>query len=391
MVEPGDVNLAIGTSGRVFRVKKKDSQRTYAMKVISKEVLVKQRKVAHILEKRNILVRTAVSDSPFILSLKFSFQTPEDLYLVTEYMAGGELFQQLQRESRFTQDRAKFHVAEVILALQHLHENNIIFGDLRPEKILLDEDGHIALCDFGQSELGSSLQEDGFKELNEYTAPELLGKKLSYTKMVDFWSLGVLFFEMVCGFSPFYGEDDEQLRKNITFREIRFPKYVLNDDAKDFIKGLVKRDPLSRLGSNTGAEEIKSHPFLADYDWASLSLKKIDPPFKPIPLPERFPEQLQMPSASNERAAAAFSTGSMAGWSMPLSPSMQANFKGFTFVDETNMDQHFRGEHDTDKEDWDHTFNFTDGIEEENFQIDEVNDDDVIANKRCGGIRNFHS
>lgn len=395
MLKPDDTNMATGTSGQVFRVKKKGSQRIYAMKVISKEVLVKQRKVAHILGKRNMLVRTAVSDLPFIISLKFSFQTREDLYLITEYMAGGELRQQLRRHGRFTQECAKFYIAEVILALQHLHQNNIVFGDLRPEKILLDEDGHIALYNFGQSELGSNLQKNRFEELNEYTAPEFLGEEVSYTKMVDFWSLGVLFYEMICGWNPFYADDNEQMRKRITFGKLRFPKHVINDDEKKFIQGLVKRDPLSRLGSSTGAEEIKGHPFLADCDWVSLSLKKIDPPLKPTPFSEQFPKQFpdqfpdqfpkqfpkQLPKISKiselkERAAAAFSTGSTAGWSMPLSPGMQANFKGFTYVDETNMDQHFRGERDTSREYWNYKFSFTDGIEEETFKIDKLNDDD---------------
>lgn len=362
--------MAIGTSSQVFRVKKKDSERTYAMKVISKEVLVKQRKVAQILGKRNILVRTAVSDSPFIVSLKFSFQTPEHLYLVTDYMAGGDLLRQIKRKGALPQDCAKFYIAEVILALQHLHENNIIFGDLRSEKILLDEDGHIALCNFGQSELGSSLEEDGFEKFNEYTAPELLVDQTSYTKMVDFWSIGVLFFEMVCGWNPFFVEDNQQMAKNILFDNIRFPpRKVMNHDAKKFVLGLLQRDPLSRLGSNTGAEEIKSHPFLADCDWVSLSLKKTDPPFKPTPLSEQVLE------ASNWDVpdAAAFTTDSMPGWSMPLSPSMQADFKGFSFVDETNMDQHFREEGDTDRENRDDRLLelLTDLIKQENFAIND--------------------
>lgn len=350
-------------------VKKKDSQLIFAMKVISKKILVKQKKVTNILCARNMLVRTAVLGSPFVISLKFSFQTLEDLYLVTEYMAGGELLWYLQEEGRFSQDCAKFYIAEIILALQHLHQHNIVFGDLRPEKILFDEDGHIALCDFGQSEAGLNPQEVTLREPNEYTAPELLLEEIHYTKMVDFWSLGVLSFEMICGWSPFYAEDNEEIRKNITSGRVRFPRDSLDLEGRNFIKGLLHSNPLSRLGSITGAEDLKSHPFLANCDWVSLSKKKADPPLKPRIISEQsrrnsnkesltavinddgnstpgwpMPDLQSWRIRNNEslRAVRNDDGNSMPGWSLPLSPSMQANFKGFTFVDETNLDEHFK-------------------------------------------------
>lgn len=125
-----------GTFGQVFQVRKRDTKRIYAMKVLSKKVIVQKKEVAHTLGERNILVRTAMTESPFIVGLKFSFQTPTDLYLVTDYMSGGELFWHLQREGRFNETRAKFYIAELILALQHLHEHNIVYRDLKPESTL---------------------------------------------------------------------------------------------------------------------------------------------------------------------------------------------------------------------------------------------------------------
>ena len=336
--KPGDANICAGTSGQVYIVKKKDSLQRYAMKVLSKKVLVNQRRVAHILGARDILVRTAIVDSPFIVNLKFSFQTPEDLYLVTEYMAGGELFWYLQKEGRFSQNCAKFYIAEIILALQHLHQHNITFGNLRPEKILLDEEGHIALCDFGQYGAGLNPRGNILREVNEYTAPECLLEETSYTKMVDYWSLGVLSFEMICGWSPFYADDNEAVRKNIAFGKVRFPRDCLDFEGRNFIKGLLNRKPLSRLGSTTGAEDLKSHPFLAEYDWPSLGKKKIKPPLKPTLLSEEpwntFPNEAFLAATKDHN--------SLPGSSTPLSPSMQANFKGFTFVDETDMDVHFK-------------------------------------------------
>ena len=362
-------DLRTGTYGQVYKVKKKDSQRIYAMKVLSKKTLVKQGKVARILGERNILVRTAVSECPFIVGLKFSFQTHRDLYLVTDYLAGGELFWQLQKEGRFSPERTRFYIAEIILALQHLHQHNIIFKDLRPEKILLDEDGHIALCDFGQSEAGLKPQQETLDELNEYIAPELLVDQPSYTKTVDFWSLGVLMFEMICGRSLFYAEDNEQMRRNITHGKVSFPESIGDVEVKDFMEGLLNRNPLYRLGSSNGAEELKSHPFLADCDWVSLGKKKADPPLKPsqrdvldeIPLQRNALDGIPVRRYAldgipftatpeyNTDSTPKYNTDSTPGWSISLSPTMEANFKGFTFVDETGMDEHFKELHDADR------------------------------------------
>jgi serine/threonine protein kinase SCH9 len=204
-----------GTFGQVYQVRKKDTQRIYAMKVLSKKVIIQKKEIQHTIGERNILVRTATTDSPFIVGLKFSFQTPTDLYLVTDFMSGGELFWHLQKEGRFKEVRAKFYIAELIHALKHLHEHDIVYRDLKPENILLDANGHIALCDFGLSKANLTKNDttNTFCGTTEYLAPEVLLDEQGYTKMVDFWSLGVLVFEMCCGWSPFYAEDTQQMYK----------------------------------------------------------------------------------------------------------------------------------------------------------------------------------
>lgn len=229
-----------GTFGQVYQVRKKDTDRIYAMKVLSKKVIVEKKEVAHTLGERNILVRTATTDSPFIVGLKFSFQTPTDLYLVTDYMSGGELFWHLQKEGRFKEDRAKFYIAELILALEHLHNHDIVYRDLKPENILLDANGHIALCDFGLSKanLAANATTNTFCGTTEYLAPEVLLDDQGYTKMVDFWSLGVLVFEMCCGWSPFYDEDTQQMYKNIAFGKVKFPRDALSVEGRNFVKGV---------------------------------------------------------------------------------------------------------------------------------------------------------
>jgi serine/threonine protein kinase SCH9 len=165
-----------GTFGQVYQVRKRDTGRIYAMKVLSKKVIVQKKEVAHTIGERNILVRTAKTSSPFIVSLKFSFQTPTDLYLVTDYMSGGELFWHLQREGKFSEQRAKFYIAELVLALENLHSKGIVYRDLKPENILLDVNGHVALCDFGLSKanLRESDTTNTFCGTTEYLAPEVL-------------------------------------------------------------------------------------------------------------------------------------------------------------------------------------------------------------------------
>ncbi|KAI0004673.1 kinase-like domain-containing protein [Xylariaceae sp. FL0662B] len=372
-----------GTFGQVYQVRKKDTGRIYAMKVLSKKVIVQKKEVAHTVGERNILVRTAMSESPFIVGLKFSFQTQNDLFLVTDYMSGGELFWHLQKEGRFDEKRAKFYIAELILAIQHLHHNDIVYRDLKPENILLDANGHIALCDFGLSKANLTKNDttNTFCGTTEYLAPEVLLDEAGYTKMVDFWSLGVLVFEMCCGWSPFYAEDTQQMYKNIAFGKVRFPRDTLSQEGRNFVKGLLNRNPKHRLGAIDDAEELKRHPFFADVDWDVLSKKLITPPFKPKLKSEtdvsyfdpEFTNALNTNGSLNERAqqlAAGFAA------STPLSPTTQANFQGFTFVGESSLDDHMQGRYDEEMNDADRRDN----------DWDDLQDIDLRTTNRMSGI-----
>ncbi|KAL9125850.1 MAG: hypothetical protein Q9217_005005 [Psora testacea] len=340
-----------GTFGQVYQVYKKDTHQVYAMKKLSKKVIVQKKEVAHTIGERNILVRTASADSPFIVGLKYSFQTPENLYLITGFMSGGELFYHLQKEGRFGELRAKFYIAELILALEHLHKFNIVYRDLKPENILLDATGHIALCDFGLSKANLAKNEttNTFCGTTEYLAPEVLLDEQGYTTMVDFWSLGVLVFEMCCGWSPFYAEDTQQMYKNIAFGKVRFPKDTLSIEGRNFVKGLLNRNPRHRLGAQRDADELKEHIFFADTDWDAVLKKTVVPPFKPklknildvSNFDPEFTNALANTQSLNDSAVAR-AGGPMVA-STPLSPGMQENFKGFTFVDESTMDGQFQG------------------------------------------------
>lgn len=336
--------LGKGTFGHVYQVRNQGNGRIYAMKILSKKLIVKKKEIAHTIGERNILVRTSAAASPFIVGLKFSFQTPTDLYLVTDYMSGGELFWHLQKEGRFSEDRAKFYIAELVLALEHLHDNDIVYRDLKPENILLDANGHIALCDFGLSK--ANLNNDGttntFCGTTEYLAPEVLLDETGYTKMVDFWSLGVLIFEMCCGWSPFYADNTQQMYKNIAFGKVRFPKEVLSQEGRSFVKGLLNRNPKHRLGAVNDARELKEHQFFQDIDWNLLKTKNIPPPFKPHLLSETDTSNFD-PEFTNESSSVLKKNMDMG--STPLSPGIQANFKGFTYVDASAIDDHFGKSH----------------------------------------------
>lgn len=330
--------LGKGTFGQVYQVRKKDTKRIYAMKVLSKKLIVKKNEIAHTIGERNILVTTATHSCPFIIGLKFSFQTPTDLYLVTDYMSGGELFWHLQKEGRFPEDRAKFYIAELVLALEYLHDHDIVYRDLKPENILLDANGNIALCDFGLSKADIKGRTNTFCGTTEYLAPELLLDESGYTKLVDFWSLGVLIFEMCCGWSPFYAEDNQKMYQKIAFGKVKFPRDILSPEGRSFVKGLLNRNPKHRLGAIDDGRELRAHPFFADIDWEALREKKVPPPFKPHLVSETDtsnfdPEFTQTSTSFMNKGAPIAAT--------PLSPGMQAKFAGFTFVDESAMGEQF--------------------------------------------------
>ncbi|KAJ1927693.1 Serine/threonine-protein kinase [Tieghemiomyces parasiticus] len=266
-----------GSFGKVMQVRKRDTDRIYAMKILNKSKIVMRSEVQHTLAERTVLAQI---NHPFIVPLKFSFQSPEKLYLVLAFINGGELFHHLQREGRFDEHRSRFYAAELLSALECLHTYNVVYRDLKPENILLDYKGHIALCDFGLCKLNMTETErtNTFCGTPEYLAPELLYGQ-GYTKTVDWWTFGVLLYEMLTGLPPFYDENTNEMYRRILEDELRFPD-DMNVRARHLLSGLLKRDPNQRLGHN-GAHEIKAQPFFGEIDWNMLLAKKYDPPFKP--------------------------------------------------------------------------------------------------------------
>jgi len=267
-----------GSFGKVLQVRKRDTSRIYALKTIRKVHIVNRNEITHTLAERLVLARV---NNPFIVPLKFSFQSEQKLYLVLAFVNGGELFHHLQREQRFNEERSRFYSAELLLALEHLHELDVVYRDLKPENILLDYTGHIALCDFGLCKLNmkDSDTTNTFCGTPEYLAPEILTAQ-GYNKCIDWWTLGVLLYEMLSGLPPFYDEVTDRMYEKILQDPLVFGPEI-GSEARSILTGLLTRDPSRRLGVN-GAEEIKKHPFFGNHlDFKKLLEKKIQPPFKP--------------------------------------------------------------------------------------------------------------
>lgn len=267
-----------GSFGKVLLVRKKDSGQIFAMKVISKKNVLKRNQVEHTKTERNVL---EFIRHPFIVSLWFAFQTKAHLYLVLDYCEGGELFFHLGKELKFSEQRTKFYTAQIVLALEYLHDLGIVYRDLKPENVLLDAMGNVALTDFGLSKEGISdnTSANSFCGTPEYLAPEIL-KRSGHGRAADWWSLGALVYEMLTGIPPFYSRDREKLFAKILKASVRLPQH-LSDESKSFLLALLNRNPAKRLGSVHGAKEIKEHPFLHGIDWDRILLKKIEPPFRP--------------------------------------------------------------------------------------------------------------
>lgn len=266
-----------GSFGKVMQVRKKDTGKIYALKSIRKAHIVNKMEVTHTLAEKFVLSRV---NSPFIVPLKFAFQSSEKLYLVLSFINGGELFYHLQKARKFPLIRAKFYICELLSAIETLHCMNIVYRDLKPENILLDYQGHIALCDFGLCKINMKLDQktNTFCGTPEYLAPELLLNK-GYTRVVDFWTLGVLLYEMLTSLPPFYDEDVTVMYKKILEDPLIFPN-DMDSVTKDLIGRLLNRDPVQRLGYH-GVHEIKNHPFFKDIDWDKLNSKGYIPPYKP--------------------------------------------------------------------------------------------------------------
>ena len=273
-----------GSFGKIFKVKQKNTSKIYAMKVLNKSYLIQKKLLRYAITECNILKN---SDCPFILKLHYSFQTPENLYMILDYCPIGDLSYQIQI-NLFEEEEAKFYIAELIIAIEYLHKRDIIYRDMKPENILIDEDGHIKLADFGlaKENVKNDTPNKTFCGSPQYLSPEMLSKE-GTTKSSDIYGIGAILFEMVTGAPPFYSQDVDLMYKNISENKLMFPE-IFSEELKDLLRKMLDKNPKQRIGIGNDKQDLKNHPFFADIDWDLIFKKKITPPVEMVDIKEEY-------------------------------------------------------------------------------------------------------
>ena len=269
--------VGTGTFGRVRVVKYPKTDKYYALKMVKKSEVVRLQQVEHLHSEKSILTKL---DHPFIVKLYYHFQDYTHLHMVLEYVPGGEFFSHLRRARRLSNDVSKFYAAEIVSAFGYLHKLSIVYRDLKPENLLLDSEGHIKITDFG---FAKSIEYDRTYTLcgtPEYLAPEIIQSR-GHGKAVDWWTLGILIFEMLHGYPPFFDNDPFHIYEKILAGRIEFSKH-LDAYAKDIIKKLLQHDLTKRLGNlKNGAEDVRNHHWFSSIDFKALEERKINGPIIP--------------------------------------------------------------------------------------------------------------
>ncbi|KAL2248992.1 serine/threonine-protein kinase AtPK2/AtPK19 [Sesamum indicum] len=308
-----------GAFGKVYQVRKTGSSEIFAMKVMRKDKIMEKNHAEYMKAERDILTQI---DHPFIVQLRYSFQTKYRLYLVLDFVNGGHLFFQLYHQGLFREDLGRIYTAEIVSAVAHLHAHGIMHRDLKPENILLDAEGHAMLTDFGLAkQFDEETRSNSMCGTLEYMAPEIiLGK--GHDKAADWWSVGILLYEMLTGKPPFVGGNRQKIQQKILKDKLKLPAF-LSSDAHSLLKGLLQKDASKRIGSGPrGSDEIKGHKWFKSINWKKLEAREIQPSF--------------LPQVAGKHCVANFDER----WTkMPLldspasSPKFAENpFKGFSYV-----------------------------------------------------------
>ncbi|XP_037535176.1 protein kinase C delta type-like [Nematolebias whitei] len=268
--------LGKGSFGKVMLAELKGQGQYFAVKVLKKDVVIMDDDVECTMVEKRVL--SLAWENPFLTHLYSTFQTKEHLFFVMEYLNGGDLMFHIQEKGRFDLNRATFYAAEIVLGLQFLHSKCIVYRDLKLDNIMLDKDGHVKIADFGmcRERISAENRASTFCGTPDYIAPEIL-LGLKYTFSVDWWSFGVLVYEMLIGQSPFQGDDEDQLFDSIRTETPHYPRW-LTKESKSLLEQLFVRDPSKRLGV---VGDIRLHSFFKVINWPALAKRQVEPPFKP--------------------------------------------------------------------------------------------------------------
>ncbi|BDD56840.1 serine/threonine protein kinase psk1 [Monascus purpureus] len=310
--------LGKGAFGTVLLVRHTVTGKLYAQKQFRKASLTVHKKLVE-QTKTERMILESINRHPFVVKLFYAFQDHEKLYLILEYAQGGELFTHLAMERMFDEDAAAFYMAEMVLALEHLHQNvGVVYRDLKPENCLLDDQGHLLLTDFGLSKISVDDEDRCSSSLGtiEYMAPEVIQGK-PYGKACDWWSLGALGYDLLTGSPPFKANNNAKLQERILKQKLTLP-YFLGPDAKDLLTRLLRKEPSKRLGYHMpkDLQTIKKHRFFRKIDWKALERRELSPPITPVITDPALAENFSMDFTH-----------------LPLSPVVSSNF----------MDDHLGG------------------------------------------------
>ncbi|CAI2369419.1 unnamed protein product [Moneuplotes crassus] len=291
--------LGTGTFGRVRLVRFKHDSKCdpMALKMLKKTEIIRLKQVDHVRSEKKILETIR---HPFIVQLQDTFQTESHVFMLLDYACGGELFSLLRREGRFSNDVGLFFATEIVLAFEYLHSKEIAYRDLKPENLLVDKDGHVRITDFGFAKV---VKDKTYTLCGtpEYLAPEIIQSK-GHSKYVDWWALGVLIFEMLAGYPPFYDDNPLGIYQKILDGYYEFPPYV-EPKAINLIKSFLTADKSIRLGCNRGSEEVKEHKWFKGVDWNVVYSREIPSPWVPKIMDnadtqyfEKYPDSVETPS-----------------------------------------------------------------------------------------------
>ena len=269
-----------GAFGKVIIVRYLNNDRIYAMKILKKEEMINIKQINHAKTERLLLEKL---NHPFIVKLQFAFQDSKKLYLVTEFLQGGELFFHIKRKTYFKESTTKFYMAQIFLAIDYLHKNGYIYRDLKPQNILIDKEGYIKLTDFGLSKIIS--EDININVRNticgtlDYMAPEIINGE-NYNNSIDWYSFGIVLYNMICGKSPFqsYNKENKEYISDYN-KEIEYPENI-SPEAKELISKLIEKEPEKRLGYKS-SDEIKNSDFFKGIDFDKIYNKEYRAPFRP--------------------------------------------------------------------------------------------------------------